>query len=564
MKFTTGRGYCLSVFLFFCIWGNQCVFALNASIGPDGCNAQAVHTLGYTGQGVEVGVGVGVITLEHCLVTHEAFFDKDALGNPIGSSHAHYYDPTEDTLYPDGYEPYWHDTSMAGIIASRGGYLYPTEIGVAPDSEIYSIKVTKRVSATDPNRLISTSWIEDGLDHLISNQSQIAVTGFQLSGTADGGSQYSLLYDYYAYTNDLIFINAAGNDATGITIFGDAFNGITTAGLITTDPNVYRRVGSASNPGPTADNRRKPEIASPAQNLWVPTSSSNMAWKTEGTTRGETSWAGPHAAGVAALLIQYATESDEDSDSKSEVIKAVMVNSVFPNIQDETNTLTTGQLWHPQRGYGRIDALRALQLLSQPKVTTNIDIIQSAGWAYTTIGGNQTHTYQIYAAKNSRLAITSTWHRLVTRNYSYPQQRYIYSAETPPFNLNLSIVDPNGILIASDSGTLDNLRRADILLPIEGIYQVQIANTTTKNGRDYAMAFEILPPLAGDFYAADYIVDTSDLTLLTGHWLEQGCLDTGALCHSFDLVPNGQIDLQDIAILATNWLSKDMRYYPQP
>jgi hypothetical protein len=553
MKFTTGRGYCILIFLFFYVWGNHDIFALNASIGPDGCNAQAVHTLGYTGQGVRVGV----ISQAHCLITHEAFFDKDMLGNPTGSSYAYYYDPTGDTLSP--YEPYWHDTAMAGIIASRGGFLYPSEIGVAPGAEIYSIKITKRASVTDPNRQVSSSWVEDGLDYLVSNNCRIAVTGIQLSGTADGSSQYSLIYDYYAYNNDMILINAAGNNATSITIFGDAFNGITTGGLVTTDPNVYRRVGSASNPGPTTDGRRKPEIAAPAQNLRTPTSSSDTAWGIVGTTGGETSYSGPHAAGVAALLVQYANQSTETDDGKSEVIKAVIVNSAFPNVQDKSNVLTTGQLWHPQRGYGRIDALRALQLLSQPKVTYSIDITQAAGWAYTTIGRNLTHIYQIYGTQNSRLAITLTWHRLVTKN-SFTG---IYSDESSPFNLNLSIVDPNGNLIISDSGTLDNLRRADILLPIDGVYQVQIANTTNIRNRDYAMAFEVLPPLAGDF-DVDYTVSVSDLSMLTGYWLELGCLDAGTLCHPFDLVADDQINFQDITALSANWLSVDMRYCLQP
>lgn len=551
MKFVAIRGYSLLVLLLFCLWGNHAVYALNASIGPDGCNAQAVHMLGYTGH----GVGVGVITQEHCLVTHEAFFEKDAQGNPTGSSYAHYYDSTGDVLYP--YEPYWHDTAMAGIVASRGGYLYPNEIGVAPGAAIYNVKVTKQVSATDPNRLISSYWIEDGLDHLISNGCRIAVTGIQVSGTADGSSQYSMIYDYYAYTNDIILINAAGNGTTSITIFGDAFNGLTTAGLVTTTPNIYRRVGSVSNPGPTADGRRKPDIAAPAQNLWVPTSSSDTAWTTVGWN-GETSWAGPHAAGVAALLVQYANQSTETDDSKSEVIKAVIVNSAFPNIQDKSNVLTTGQLWHPQRGYGRIDAMRALQTLNQPKVATGTSVTQSAGWAYRIVTQKkQNDYYQIYGTKNSRLTLTLTWHRKINKLFSS------YSEESTPFNLNLSISEPNGTIIASEADGLNNLRRADILLPVDGFYQVLVANSTDIRNRDYALAFEILPPLMGDF-DINYIVDVPDLAVMTSYWLEWGCNDTDALCRPFDIAVNGQIDLQDIAALSTNWLTMDMRYYPVP
>jgi hypothetical protein len=141
-----------------CVLSHPDVFALTASIGPNGCNAQAVHALGFTGQ----GVSVGVLSQAHCRVSHEAFFDKDGLGNPTGTSHAHYFDATNDTVFP--YEPFWHDTAMAGIVGSRGGKNYPVEIGVAPGAEIYSVKITKVVSATDPNRLINPTWVQTGLE----------------------------------------------------------------------------------------------------------------------------------------------------------------------------------------------------------------------------------------------------------------------------------------------------------------------------------------------------------------------------------------------------------------
>jgi hypothetical protein len=543
-----------------CVLGHSDVFALTASIGPNGCNAQAVHALGFTGQ----GVGVGVLSQAHCRVSHEAFFDKDGLGNPTGSSHAHWFDATGDTVSPSPYEPFWHDTAMAGIVGSRGGKNYPAEIGVAPDAEIYSIKITRPVSATDPNRVISIQWIEAGLDELVSRQCRIAVTGIQFpisSLTPNGNSQYSLVYDYYANTDDMIFINAAGNDASSITVFGDGYNGITTAGLITTETDVYRQVGTASNPGPTVDNRRKPEIAAPAQNLWLPISWSDTYWASQGTTRGETSWAGPHAAGVAALLVQYANSSEEIDDGHSEVIKAAMVNTTFPNIRSRTGVETTGQLWHSQRGYGRVDALRAYNVLSQPKVATEPNIIQSAGWAYQSIGSYQQHTYRINGYKNERLTLTLTWHRAVQKSGST-----YYDEMTPKLNLDLSIYDPNGNAVFSeiyDPSHPNNLRKADVLLPMDGFYEVRVANTTNKTGRYYGLAFELLEPLEGDFNT-DYVVDTSDLTMMALYWLADDCTGTEQACYWLDLNTDGKIDLADMAILSADWLTTDPRYYTTP
>jgi hypothetical protein len=549
-----GRYYLLILLVIFLAFQNQRVLALTASIGPDGCNAQAVHALGFTGQGVLVGV----FSQSHARISHEAFFDKDSQGYPIGASYVNWFDATGVATY----EPYWHDTAMAGIVGSRGGRLYPTEIGVAPDCEILSVRITKPVSDTDPTRQISDAWVEAGLDELLSQGGRVAVTGIQFpisSLVPNGTSQYSLVYDYYAYTNDILFINAAGNDESSVTVFGDSYNGITTGGLIMPEAGIYRQVGTASNPGPTTDGRRKPEIAAPAQTLWVPYSSSDTVWTTQGTTRGETSWAGPHAAGVAALLVQYAnTTTAETGDNKSAVIKAVMVNSTFPNIKTETGGITTGQIWNAQRGYGRVDALRAYHELSSPKLVVSGSTTNTAGWNYQNISSG-TQTYSIYGYKNQRLAVTVTWHRYVSKSL----QKGTYNAESGPFNLDLNIYNPQSGLIFSDAGTLDNLRKADIILPSDGYYQVRVTNSSNKTGRNYAIAFELLNPLKGDFNI-DSIVDTTDLITLADVWLANNCTNTNQACHLYDLIADGVIDFKDMAILSADWLDIDPRYYPVP
>jgi hypothetical protein len=244
------------------------------------------------------------------------------------------------------------------------------------------------------------------------------------------------------------------------------------------------------------------------------------------------------------------------------VIKAAMVNTTFPNIRSKTGVETTGQLWHSQRGYGRVDALRAYNVLSQPKVTAGTDIMQSAGWAYQSIGGNQQHTYRIYGYKNERLTLTLTWHRAVTRNGSNPNYNY-YDESSPKLNLDLSISDPIGNIVFSAAGTPDNLRKADILLPMDGFYEVQVTNTTAKNNRYYGLAFELLEPLEGDFNV-DYIVDTSDLIAMALYWLADDCTGTEQACHWLDLDGSGKIDLTDMAILSADWLATDARYYTAP
>jgi hypothetical protein len=258
---------------------------------------------------------------------------------------------------------------------------------------------------------------------------------------------------------------------------------------------------------------------------------------------------------VAALLVQYANGSPDTNDHHSAVIKAVMVNSTFPNIKTETGGITTGQTWNAQRGYGRVDALRAYYELSSPKLAADNSTSNLAGWNYQSISSQDLHTYSIYGHKNQRLVLTVTWHRAVTKGSKY-------IAETPTFNVNLSIYDPQSTLVFSDADTLNNLRKADILLPADGYYLVRVDNTSNK-GRYYAMAFELLDPLEGDFNV-DSIVDTSDLITLADSWLVGGCASAAQPCYWLDLFVDGQIDYQDMAIMSTDWLSIDPRYYPVP
>ena len=232
---------------FFCSSLVPQVYALEEATGAGGSNAIAVHQTGDFGQ----GVNVGLILARNVLTTHEAFTD----GN--GLSHAYNFDFTG-----SGISILAHDTQLAGIISSRGGAAFPNDIGVAPGADIYCARVV--------DDACSIAWYElnNALEGLITTHNcRVIVTGIQLEiPPYDGNSSWTMLYDYYAYQDNVIFANAAGNNNTYVTIFGDAYNGITTGGLRLNDVNnqfEYRRVGSISGAGPTADVRRKPEITAP-------------------------------------------------------------------------------------------------------------------------------------------------------------------------------------------------------------------------------------------------------------------------------------------------------------
>jgi hypothetical protein len=361
------------------------------------------------------------------------------------------------------------------------------------------------------------------------------------------------MYDYFAYTNDVIFALASGNDSLNPSIFGDAYNGITTAALIDEPNNFYLRVGNLSNFGPTIDGRKKPEISCPGSSQTTTSIGSDTSSYTT-LKDGATSFCVPQTGGVAALLLGYADSTTEPNDSRNEVIKAVIVNSTFPNIRDKNGNFTdpANQTWHPQRGYGRIDAYHAYLTLSADKVAAGTPINSTSGWAYNTLSNSQTHTYSINAQRRERLVLTVTWNRAVTRTRKYPFSPWEYKDEEPnKFNIDVTVKDPCNTVVYSEANSINNLEKIDLILPADGNYTVSLKNTTSKN-RAYGLAFEILPPLTGDF-DIDYVVDRNDLNQIAFDWLTSEP-DT-------DIIVDGIVNWLDFTEFADNWLKVDARYY---
>jgi len=530
--------------LFLCALFSVPAFALQNSTGTNGSNVQAVWNAGYTGQ----GIAVGLISQDHVRYTHEAF-----------DGHAHWYDATDQ----DNYVPSSHDTSVGGIICSRGGVLYPDDKGAAPDAELYSFRVTRNASETDPNKVISSAWLQDAFEQAQLDGCKVIVTGIQLGDTANGNSLWSLIYDYYACQYNLVFATAAGNYASKITVFGDTYNSITTGGLIIDANDVYYQVGSSSNPGLTSDGRQKPEVAAPSEDQWAPRAVSDTSWAnaTPGSG-GQTSWAVPHTGGVAAVLLSYAHTTTDSDDNQNETIKAVIVNSAFPNIQDEYGTATTGQVWNNYRGYGRIDAKRAYEILSSPKIVPYSSTDNSKGWAYDTVPSAQQDSYTIAGIKNERLVVTLTWNRRVDWTDASPKNSIIEEDELTVSlaNLDLEIRDPDEILISPTSSTLDNLEKIDLLLTKTGNYEIKVVNQSNTESADYALAFELLPPIEADFNT-DYVVNDLDLVDFVPYWLDTNCDDPLQPCYPYNLSGNNAINLSDFSIFAQKWLTFDARYY---
>ena len=352
-------------------------------------------------------------------------------------------------------------------------------------------------SARFSNKQLYPSKVAQALDALVKNyHCRIIMTGIQLPKEiviADGNSDWTKLYDYYAETYDVIFASAAGNSSPEITVFGDLYNGITTAGLVKNDPNgfVYCKIGSASNKGPTGDGRKKPEIAAPTQGLVAPTSSGDDHWKTlDPGGRGLTSYAVPHTAGVAALLLEAAAKSSIENDDKTEVIKAVIINAVNPTVFNVDghigNPADSITQWKTDSGYGKLDALRAYKMLTAKPLVRNMPVQQDRGWAYGVMKEKQTHEYMIQGKKGQRLVATVTWHRKLEKVGKK------YFEEPNRFYLDLKVLSPSGKMLAFETAGRNNLIKTDQVLKEDGQYTIVLKNPSPAKNRDYGMSFELM------------------------------------------------------------------------
>jgi hypothetical protein len=441
-------------------------------LDEEGINARAVHKQGITGQGVRIGL----LSQGNVRASHAAFLDAD--GKPAVVNH----DFTGQGLYRN-----MHDTNMAGLLVSRGSATNPEAIGAAPGAQVHSARIV--------NSGIKGEHVVNALETLITrHHCRVIVTGIQFPSDRirpDGSSFWSQLYDYFAETYDVVFVNAAGNSSPTVTVFGDGYNGLTTAGLKKDNAGAYRQVGRISNSGPTADGRQKPDVSAPSQAAWSASSAGDDLWTAvDPNGLGLTSFSVPFTAGTAALLLEFAARSSTQNDDRSEVIRAVIVNSTATDLLNKKGmpVRPDGQVsaWDADSGYGRINALKAYQTLSAGPLVRDQHNTKPLGWAYGVMQKNDEHVYPVELKKGQRLVLTTTWNRKLTKAGS------MFLNEATPFRLDVKVIDPAGKTVVFETAGANNLVKTDCVADAAGTYKIVLRNATWADNRDYGMAFEIV------------------------------------------------------------------------
>lgn len=197
-------------------------------------------------------------------------------------------------------DDYGHGTHVAGIIAARNNKI--GVVGVAPDVELYSVKVL------DANGSGYLSDLAEGIEWSVNNGIQVINLSIEVQ------SDFPLLRDSVkrAVDSGVLVVASAGNNYGGSTAYPAAYDGVISVSAIDDVDNiaVFSAVG-------------KVDLCAPGVNI-CSTYLDNGYEILSGT-----SMAAPHVTGVIALMLAD-NRNDTDGDctvSTKEVRRAIAIST---------------------------------------------------------------------------------------------------------------------------------------------------------------------------------------------------------------------------------------------
>lgn len=405
---------------------------------------------------------------------------------------------------PDASDGYGHGSHCAGIAAGNAatgekddlGCLYG--LGVAPGASIFAERFfDDNANEVDPlptdetlthdavragAKIGSNSWGNE-----VNGEYDIDCAQFdELVRDADAGTPGSQPY---------ILEFSAGNSgpqsgsinspacAKNVIATGASEN---TPSTIPTELNYYAEgmdtMADFSSRGPCADGRIKPDVVAPG--TWIASIASQAAPDVASVSwmgidqwyvyMGGTSMAGPHAAGAAAVFVQFYQATHTNAMPSPALVKAALINSA--NELDESNG-GPSPVPNNDEGWGRITLTNI--------INTNFDTAPRAF---------------IYVDQTVRLTNTQvfTQHAFV-RSAGQPLKVTLAYTDVPGFpganpalvnDLDLEVVAPDGTLYrgnqfgtgesqpnSTQTDQLNNVEGVALLAPKAGDYQIRVRAT---------------------------------------------------------------------------------------
>ncbi len=387
-------------------------------------------------------------------------------------------------------EPDPHATLTSSIIGGNGG----EATGVAPG-----------VTLSAANVLVGESLNFEGAANAIftqaSNGFDVINMSLSLGTNIDGNSTFTKFLDWVVFTEDVVFTKSAGNEgqngSSTITTPGDAYN-IITVGATGIDDDFdygnFSRVADLSSEGPTIDLRNKPDLVAPGINIVGANVGGGI-----GIGSG-TSFAAPHVAGAAALLLDFAKKNETTHATDYKVIKSILLNAA-----DRTVKQKDGTQWQPtfpginplddRAGTGQLDVQNAFVNFKPPE-TVNPLFTDPIAWDLNTIAANDVVDYKITKklGRNTPLTATIVWEREIMRMSDGDDDFLDDVYNVGNFaDLDLFLVDSFGVELdlldmlgrsSLSASPVDPTEHLYFLLPKTDFYTLRV-----KNNSDFAESF---------------------------------------------------------------------------
>jgi serine protease AprX len=233
------------------------------------------------------------------------------------------------------YDDHGHGTHVASTAVGED-----SPYGVAPGADLMVAKVcTSSGQCSDATIVCGVDWgVYNGAD----------VESLSIAGPGGDGTSAIAKECNWAVDQGVVVTVAAGNDGACCTIGtpGDAAKVITVGASDKNDA-----LASFSSRGPTTDDRTKPDITAPGVSI----NAAARGTACSDTGMSGTSMATPHAAGVAALML----------DARSTATPTQVKNCMGASAIDK-HYVGKDRLW----GWGRVDAYAAVQqIINNPNVS---------------------------------------------------------------------------------------------------------------------------------------------------------------------------------------------------
>lgn len=228
-----------------------------------------------------------------------------------------------------------HGTHVASITAGTGAAQGGQYVGVAPEASLYVARVL------DGSGSGSMSGVMAGVEWAVDQGVQVMNLSLGGSGSSDGQDALSMTCNA-AVSRGIVVCVAAGNAGPSARTIGSPGAAVDVITVGAADRSDH--VASFSSRGPTADGRTKPDICFPGTDI--------VAARASGTSMGSpvsalytsasgTSMATPHAAGVAALLLQAKPDA-----SPAQIKQALMSTALDMGTEPNTQGAGRAQVEH--------------------------------------------------------------------------------------------------------------------------------------------------------------------------------------------------------------------------